>query len=89
MCNVTAVLKVNFIYKQSKNEHPQIYIGESKYIDAESRQFDRLIDSDDNDWYFEVWKEIWIGVRYIQRYFIRINTIIIATTVICKMIILI
>ena len=83
------MLKVNFIYKQSKNEHPQIYIGERKYIDAESRQFDMLADSDDDDWYFEVWKEIRIGVLYIQQYFIRINTIIIATTVICKMIILI
>ena len=83
------MLKVNFIYKQSKNEHPQIYIGERKYIDAESRQFDMLADSDDDDWYFEVWKEIRIAVLYIQRYFIRINTIIIATTVICKMIILI
>ena len=83
------MLKVNFICKQSKNEHPQIYIGERKYIDAESRQFDMLIDSDDDDRYFEVWKEIWMGVLFVQRFFIRINTIIIATTVICKMIILI
>ena len=48
------MLKVNFICKQRKNEHPQIYIGERKYIDAESRQFDMLIDSDDDDRYFEV-----------------------------------
>ena len=34
-CNATAVLKIDSIYKQSKNYHPQTYFEECKYTDVE------------------------------------------------------
>ena len=37
-CNETAVLKIELVYKQSKNYHPQVYVEECKCIDAESQQ---------------------------------------------------
>ena len=52
-CNATAVLKIDSVYKQSKNYHLQVYVEESKYTDAESQQCSMLSDSD-NDGYFEV-----------------------------------
>lgn len=52
-CNAAIVLKIDFVYKQSKNYHPQIYIEERKYTDAESQQFIVLSNSND-DKYFEV-----------------------------------
>ena len=60
--NVTAVLKVDFVYKQSKYYHPHVYIEECKYTDAESQQCSVLGDSDD-DGYFEVQKEIWTAKK--------------------------
>ena len=51
-CNATAVLKFDSVYKQSKNYHPQVYVEECKYIDAENQQCSML--SDDNDGSFEV-----------------------------------
>ena len=33
-CNAMAVLKINSVYKQSKNYHPQVYVEECKYTDA-------------------------------------------------------
>ena len=44
-CNVTAVLKIDSVYKQSKNYH----VEECKYIDAESQQCSMLSDDDDDD----------------------------------------
>ena len=35
-CNATAVLKINSVYKQDKNYHPQVYVEECKYTDAEN-----------------------------------------------------
>ena len=32
--NATAVLKIDSVYKQGKNYHPQAYIEEYKYTDA-------------------------------------------------------
>ena len=52
-CNATAVLKINSIYKQSKNYHPQVYVEEYKYTDTESHQCNILSD-DDDDGLFEV-----------------------------------
>ena len=52
-CNAAAVLKIDSVYKQSKNYHPQVYVEECKYTDAESQQCSTLIDSDDDD-FFEV-----------------------------------
>ena len=52
-CNATVVLKIDSVYKQSKNYHPQVYVEECKYTDAESQQCIMLSDSDD-DGYFEV-----------------------------------
>ena len=46
--NVTAVLKIDSIYKQSKNYHPQVYVEECKYTDAESQQCNILSDANEN-----------------------------------------
>ena len=36
-CNETGVLKVNSVYKQSKNYYPRVYVEECKYIDAKAQ----------------------------------------------------
>ena len=51
-CNATAVLKIDSVYKQGKNYHPQEYIEECRYTNAEKQQRNML--SDDNDGFFEV-----------------------------------
>ena len=51
-CNATAVLKIDSVYKQGKNYHPQVYVEECKYIDAENQQCSIL--SDNHDGFFEV-----------------------------------
>ena len=35
-CNATAVLKINSVYKQGKNNHHQVYVEECKYTEAEN-----------------------------------------------------
>ena len=50
-CNATAVLKINSVNKQDKNYHPQVYIEECKYTNAESRQCNML--GDDDEGFFE------------------------------------
>ena len=45
-CNATAVLKINPVYKQGKNYHPQVYVDECKYTDAEKKQCSMLSDDD-------------------------------------------
>ena len=52
-CNAKAVLKIDSVYKQSKNYHHQVYVEECKYTDAESQQCSMLSDSD-NGGFFEV-----------------------------------
>ena len=52
-CNATAVLKIDSVYKQGKNYHPQVYVEECKYTDAEKQQCSMLSD-DDDDGFFEV-----------------------------------
>ena len=52
-CNATAVLKIDSIYKQGKNYHPQVYVEECKYTNAGDRQCNILNDHDD-DGFFEV-----------------------------------
>ena len=52
-CNATAVLKIDSVYKQGKNYHPQVYVEECKYTDAENQQCSMLSD-DDDDKFFEV-----------------------------------
>ena len=52
-CNAKAVLKIDSIYKQSKSYHPQIYVEESKYNNAESKQCNMLSDDNDGE-FFEV-----------------------------------
>ena len=47
-CNVTALLKIDSVYKQGKNVHPQIYAEECKYTDAENRQCNMLSYDDDD-----------------------------------------
>ena len=51
-CNATAVLKIDSVYKQGKNYHPQVYVEECKYTDAENQQCNML--SDDDDGFFEL-----------------------------------
>ena len=48
-CNATAVLRVDFVYKQGKNYDPQVYFEECKYTDAEKQQCSMLNDNDDDD----------------------------------------
>ena len=52
-CNTTAVLKIDSVYKQGKNCHPQTYIEECKYPDVEKQQRSMLSDDDENG-FFEV-----------------------------------
>ena len=52
-CNATAVLKIDSVYKQGKNYHPQTYVEECKYTDAEKQQCNMLSD-DDDDGFFEL-----------------------------------
>ena len=52
-CNATALLKIDFVYKQSKNYHPQVYDEQCKYTDTESQQCSKLSCSDDER-YFNV-----------------------------------
>ena len=51
--NATAVLKIDFVYKQGQKYHPQVYVEECKYINAETQQCSMLSD-DDDDGFFEV-----------------------------------
>ena len=45
-CNATAVLKIDSVYKQGKNYHPQVSIEECKHSDAENQQCSMLSDDD-------------------------------------------
>ena len=49
-CNATAVLKIDSVYKHC---HPQVYVEECKYTDAENQQCSMQCD-DDEDGFFEV-----------------------------------
>ena len=51
-CNTTAALKIDSVYKQGKNYHPQLFVEDCKYTDAEKQQCSML--SDDDDGFFEV-----------------------------------
>ena len=51
-CNATAVLKIDSVYKQGKNYHPQVYVGECEYTDIQNQQCSML--NDDDDGFFEV-----------------------------------
>ena len=54
-CNATAVLKMDSVYKQSENDHPQAYFEEYKYTNVENKKCNMLSDDDDNDdGFFEV-----------------------------------
>ena len=46
-CSATALLKIDSVYKQGKNYHPQVYVEECKYTDAENQQCSMLSDDDD------------------------------------------
>ena len=52
-CNASAVLKIDSVYKGGKNYHPQTYVPECKYTNAEKQQCSMLSDNDD-DGFFEV-----------------------------------
>ena len=59
-CIAKAVLKIESVYEQSKNDHPQVYVEKCKYTNAEGQQCNMLGDSD-NDGCFEVWNQTWTG----------------------------
>ena len=48
-CNTTAVLKIDSVYQQGKNYHPQTYVEECKYTDVEKQGRSMLSDDDDDD----------------------------------------
>ena len=50
------MLKIDSVYKQSKNHHPQVHFEEGKYTDTENQQCSMLSDYDD-DVFLEVWKK--------------------------------
>ena len=52
-CNATAVLKIDSVYKQGKNYHPQVYVEERKYTDTGNQQCSMLSDDEDDE-FFEV-----------------------------------
>lgn len=52
-CIAKAVLKIESVYEQSKNDHPQAYVEKCKYTNAEGQQCNMLVDSD-NDECFEM-----------------------------------
>ena len=51
-CSATAALKIAFDYKQGKNYHPQVYVEECQYVDAENQQCSMISDGDDE--FFEL-----------------------------------
>ena len=51
-CSETAALKIAFDYKQGKNYHPQVYVEECQYVDAENQQCNMISDGDDE--FFEL-----------------------------------
>ena len=55
--NAKTVLKIDFVQKQSKTYHPQVYVEGCKQNDAESQQCSILSDDDDDDEYFWPQKE--------------------------------
>ena len=50
-CNATAVLKINFVYKQGKNYDSQVCAEEYKYTDVENQQCNILSDDDDDEFF--------------------------------------
>ena len=36
LCNATAVLKIDSVFKQDKNCQPQVYVEDCKYTDPEN-----------------------------------------------------
>ena len=58
-CNAKAVLKIDSVYKQGKSYHPQVYVEECKYTDAENQPCNYMLsdDDEDDDGFFEVQKE--------------------------------
>lgn len=53
-CNRKLMLKIGFLYKQSKSCHPQVYAEECKYADKESQHCRILSDSNDDEGIFKV-----------------------------------
>ena len=53
-CNATTVLKIDSVYKQGKNYHPQTYVEDFKYTNAKKQQCSMLSDDDDEDGLLEV-----------------------------------
>ena len=51
--NTTAVLKIDSVYKQGKNYHPQVYVEECKYTDSGNQQCN-MLSYYDNDGFFDV-----------------------------------
>ena len=56
-CNARAVLKIDSIYKQGKNYHPQTYAEECIYTDVEKQKCSLLLIDGYDDGFFEVYKK--------------------------------
>ena len=52
-CNATAVLKIDFVYKQGKDYDLQVYVEECTYTDGENQQCSMLSDDDNDDSFFK------------------------------------
>ena len=50
-CNATAILKIDSVYKQGKNYHPQVYVEECIYTDVENQKCNMLSDDDDEGFF--------------------------------------
>ena len=48
-CDARTVLKIDSVYKQGKNYHPETYVEECKYTDVENKKCNMLSDDDDDD----------------------------------------
>ena len=53
-CHATAVLRIDSVYKQGKNYHPQTYMEECIYTDVEKQKCSLLLSDDDDEGFFEV-----------------------------------
>ena len=52
-CIATAILKIDSVYKQGKNYHPQTYVEECIYTDVENQKCN-MLSNDDDEGFFEV-----------------------------------
>ena len=60
-CHATAVLKIDSVYEQVKNYHPQVYVEECIYNDAKNRQCNTWVTKliiDEQNVAVRTWKKV-------------------------------